>query len=104
MNKIFNAVKTMSSKDYWTRVNTVEAWGFATKIAIIFPGLSFFLNGKIISGVIALVLQIVAILTFLVFGLGFFIWLVLAIWAVVSNNNKKADARTKKILEEIRQK
>ena len=31
--KILNAVKTMSSRSYWTRVNTVEAWGFATKIA-----------------------------------------------------------------------
>ena len=41
MNKIVNAVKTMSSKDYWNKVNTVEAWGFATKIAIIFPGLLF---------------------------------------------------------------
>ena len=29
----------MSSKDYWNKVNTVEAWGFATKIGIIFPGL-----------------------------------------------------------------
>ena len=37
--KIISAIKTMSSKDYWTRVNTVEAWGFSTKIAIIFPGL-----------------------------------------------------------------
>jgi hypothetical protein len=36
-NKIITAIKTMSSKDYWTRVNTVEAWGFSTKIAIIFP-------------------------------------------------------------------
>ncbi len=39
LGKIVTAVKTMSSKEYWTRVNTVEAWGFATKIAIIFPGL-----------------------------------------------------------------
>jgi len=39
--KIISAIKTMSSKDYWTRVNTVEAWGFTTKIAIIFPGLLF---------------------------------------------------------------
>lgn len=31
----------MSRKDYWNRPNTVEAWGFATKIAIIFPGLLF---------------------------------------------------------------
>jgi hypothetical protein len=38
-NKVFHAIKTMSSKSYWTKVNTVEAWGFGTKIAIIFPGL-----------------------------------------------------------------
>lgn len=40
-NKITNAIRTMSHKGYWTRANTVEAWGFATKIAIIFPGLLF---------------------------------------------------------------
>jgi hypothetical protein len=39
--KIQSAIKTMSSKSYWTKANTVEAWGFATKIAIIFPGLLF---------------------------------------------------------------
>lgn len=38
-NKILNAVKTMSNRSYWNKVNTVEAWGFTTKIAIIFPGL-----------------------------------------------------------------
>ena len=37
--KIINAIKTMSSRSYWDSVNTVESWGFATKIAIIFPGL-----------------------------------------------------------------
>jgi len=36
---IINAVRTMSSRSYWNAPNTVEAWGFATKIAIIFPGL-----------------------------------------------------------------
>jgi hypothetical protein len=39
--KILDAVKTMSKKEYWNRPNIVEAWGFATKIAIIFPGLLF---------------------------------------------------------------
>lgn len=39
--KINNAIKTMSSKDYWTKANAVEAWGFGTKILIIFPGLLF---------------------------------------------------------------
>ena len=37
--KIVDAVKTMSKKEYWNRPNIVEAWGFTTKIAIIFPGL-----------------------------------------------------------------
>ena len=41
LRKITHAVRLMSSRSYWTRVNTVEAWGFATKIAIIFPGLLF---------------------------------------------------------------
>ncbi len=31
----------MSSTKYWTKVNTIEALGFSTKIAIIFPGLLF---------------------------------------------------------------
>jgi hypothetical protein len=39
--KIIFAVRTMSSKSYWTRVNAVEAWGFGTKLAIIIPGLLF---------------------------------------------------------------
>ncbi len=39
--KIVDAVKTMSNKQYWNRPNIVEAWGFATKLLIIFPGLLF---------------------------------------------------------------
>jgi hypothetical protein len=39
--KIQNAINTMSNKSYWTKANIVEAWGFGTKIAIIFPGLLF---------------------------------------------------------------
>jgi len=31
----------MISSNYWTAANKVEAWGFATKITIIFPGLLF---------------------------------------------------------------
>jgi hypothetical protein len=37
--KINNAVRMMSHGSYWSRANTVEALGFVTKIAIIFPGL-----------------------------------------------------------------
>lgn len=41
LNKVTKAVHKMGSPAYWTRPNIVEAWGFSTKIAIIFPGLLF---------------------------------------------------------------
>ena len=41
IQNIVNAVKTMSSRKYWSRANIVEAWGFGTKLAIIIPGLIF---------------------------------------------------------------
>jgi len=41
IKKITSALKIMSSTKYWTKVNTIEALGFSTKIAIIFPGLLF---------------------------------------------------------------
>ena len=37
--KVCDAVKTMSKKEYWNRPNSVEAWGFVTKLVIIVPGL-----------------------------------------------------------------
>lgn len=35
------AIKTMGHKEYWNKANIVEFWAFATKLAIIFPGLLF---------------------------------------------------------------
>jgi len=35
------ALKTMRSKDYWTRANTVEFLAFFVKAVIIIPGLLF---------------------------------------------------------------
>lgn len=74
----------------------------AILIAIIFPALSFFLNGKIFHGIVALVLHIIACLTFVFFGIGFIIWLVLAIWAATSLSKYKNEELNKKMLEEIR--
>jgi hypothetical protein len=31
----------LKTKDYWTKVNTIEFLAFSTKLAIIFPGLLF---------------------------------------------------------------
>jgi uncharacterized membrane protein YqaE (UPF0057 family) len=61
-----------------------------TLIAILLPWLSFFLRGKVFTGIVCLVLQLTL--------LG---WIPAAIWAVVSLNNAKADKRTDRILKAI---
>ena len=33
--------KKWGTREYWSKVNIIEAWSFMTKIAIIFPGLLF---------------------------------------------------------------
>lgn len=67
-------------------------------IAILFPGLSFLLRLKIISAIIAIILQVISIITFLFFGAGFILWLILAIWAVMSYNNAKEDRRNRALI------
>ncbi len=64
-----------------------------TLIAIFFPFLSFFLRGKILTGIICLILQITLI------G-----WIPAAIWAVISLQNSRADRRTDKIIKEMKRK
>ncbi len=60
-------------------------------IAFFFPWLSLFLQGKIGSGILCLLLQITII------G-----WLPAFIWAVMSLNNMYADRRTRKIIKEMK--
>ncbi len=62
-----------------------------TIIAIIVPWLSFLLRGKILQGIICLILQTTLI------G-----WIPAAIWAVVSLNNARAEKRTDRIVEAIK--
>ena len=59
-------------------------------VAILIPWLSFFLRGKILSGIICLILQITLI------G-----WLPAAIWAVISRNNAKQNARLNEMEKRI---
>lgn len=40
-SEITQVTRRWSNKDYWTKVNIIEAWAFMTKIAIIVPGLIF---------------------------------------------------------------
>ena len=61
-------------------------------VAIIIPWLSFFLRGKLLSGLICLILQVTLI------G-----WIPAVAWAVISLNNDRADTRVNKIVRAMKQ-
>ena len=63
-----------------------------TLIAIFLPWLSFLLRGRILTGILCLLLQITLI------G-----WIPAAIWAVVSLSNARADRRTDRIVKAMRE-
>jgi hypothetical protein len=71
-------------------------------LAILFPGLSFLFRGKILSALAAIVLQVIAVFTFLFFGVGFLLWVILAVWATVSYSNARAEKRNKKMIKYLR--
>jgi hypothetical protein len=72
-------------------------------IAIICPGLSFLLRGKLFSAILAFILQVFAFCTAIVFGLGFYVWLVTAIWAVLSYTQARADRRNRNMIKAMRE-
>jgi len=62
-----------------------------TLIAILFPWLSFFLRGRILRGILCLLLQCTLI------G-----WLPAAIWAVADLQNRRAEKRTRRMVRAMR--
>lgn len=64
-----------------------------TLIAVFFPFLSFILRGRILTGILCLILQITV--------LG---WIPAAIWAVISLQNARADKRNEKLIKAMRAK
>ncbi|MCU7617989.1 YqaE/Pmp3 family membrane protein [Chryseobacterium sp. PBS4-4] len=60
-------------------------------IAILLPFLSFILRGKILTGIICLILQITI--------LG---WVPAAIWAALSLQNERAEKRNEKLIRAVR--
>ena len=60
-------------------------------IAILLPFLSFMLRGKILTGLLCLLLQITLI------G-----WLPAAIWAVISLQNDRAEKRNEKLIKPLK--
>ena len=81
------------TKSYFINNNIFAKTFTMTIIAILLPWLSFFLRGRILSGILCLILQITLI------G-----WLPAAIWAVVSLNDARANKRTAKIVKAINSK
>ncbi|HCA07474.1 MULTISPECIES: YqaE/Pmp3 family membrane protein [Chryseobacterium] len=61
-------------------------------LAILLPFLSFMIRGKILTGIVCLILQITLI------G-----WLPAAIWAALSLNNARADRRNEKLIKAVKQ-
>ena len=59
-------------------------------IAVLLPWLSFFLRGKILTGILCIILQITLI------G-----WLPAAIWAVAARNNAQTNKRLKQMEKRI---
>ncbi len=70
-------------------------------LAILLPGFSMLLNGRIISGLIAIILQVVAIFTSALFGAGVVLWILLVIWAVNIRSNVKNNRKLKEIEKKI---
>lgn len=64
-----------------------------TLIAIFFPSISFFLRGRILTGLLCIILQLTLI------G-----WIPAAVWAVVSLQNARADKRNRKLIKAIKSK
>ena len=61
-------------------------------LAILLPFLSFIFRGKILTGIICLILQMTI--------LG---WIPAAIWAVMSLSNARAEKRNRKLIKAIRE-
>lgn len=64
-----------------------------TLIAIFLPFLSFMLRGKVLTGIICLILQITLI------G-----WIPAAVWAVISLQNARADRRSERLIQALKRK
>ena len=61
-----------------------------TLVAILFPGISFLVRGKILAAILAIILQITLV------G-----WLPVAIWAVASLNNERNEKRIKELERKV---
>ncbi|MDC8105177.1 MULTISPECIES: YqaE/Pmp3 family membrane protein [Chryseobacterium] len=61
-------------------------------LAILLPFLSFIVRGKVLTGILCLILQITVI------G-----WVPAAIWAALSLNNERADKRNRDLIKAVKE-
>lgn len=83
------SIKTMRSKQYWNKANTVEFIAFMTKLIIIFPGLLFGVQFwwlyifALVSSILLVWSSTVKTLpTVILFNLG---WIILATTAIIKH-------------------
>ncbi|WP_020398379.1 hypothetical protein [Kordiimonas gwangyangensis] len=67
-------------------------------IALLIPPLALLLCGKPFQAILSAILWIIAWLTAVVFGAGFIMWVILAVWAIMVVR----DRNTRKFIEEAR--
>lgn len=81
--------KRFFTRSYWTKVNAIEAWAFATKLSIIIPGLLFgkqwwwlYIFALLSSAALVLTSTIKTLPTIIWFNI---VWIVLAATAIVKH-------------------
>jgi len=67
-------------------------------VALLIPPLALLLCGKPIQAILSAVLWVIAWITSVIFGAGFIMWVILAIWSIMVVK----DRNTKKLIEEAR--
>jgi hypothetical protein len=86
---IIEISKKWFTKSYWTKVNTIEAWAFGTKLSIIIPGLLFdkqwwwlYILALLSSAALILTSTIKTLPTIIWFNI---VWVILAATAIVKH-------------------
>ncbi|MFM7344018.1 MAG: hypothetical protein ACKO1J_01440 [Tagaea sp.] len=74
-------------------------------VALILPPLALFLVGKPFQGILNLLLWLASVIfaiTIFGFGIGFVLWAICAVHAIFVVHSAKADARTKALLDAMK--
>jgi len=65
---------------------------FAYLLALFLPPLYFFSRKRIVAGIVSLILLVISIPLLFLFGIGFFVWLFDAAWAIWNLRHEMLEA------------